>query len=69
MQPMVSRDLMQFPVALPGEGVIDMVVQSNVRLLYESGSNADADAFYLDLSHAGTRQYRWRARGKAVLYG
>lgn len=31
MQPFVSRDLMQFPVAIPGEGLIDVVVQSNVR--------------------------------------
>lgn len=30
MQPMVSRDLMQFPVVIPGEGVMDIVVQSNV---------------------------------------
>jgi hypothetical protein len=31
MQPFVSRDLMQFPVAIPGEGLIDVVVQSTVR--------------------------------------
>jgi DNA polymerase III psi subunit len=55
MQPMVSRDLMQFPVALQGEGVIDMVVQSNVRLLLISRSEAETDPFHLDLSHAGTR--------------
>lgn len=30
MQPMVSRDLMQFPASIPGEGVMDVVVQSNV---------------------------------------
>ena len=29
--PWAARDLMQWPVATPGEGVIDLVIQSIVR--------------------------------------
>ena len=33
LQPYVSRDLMQFPVCIPGEGLMDVVVQSLVRVV------------------------------------
>jgi hypothetical protein len=33
LQPYVARDLMQFPVCIPGEGLMDVVVQSLVRSL------------------------------------
>jgi len=32
LQPYVARDLMQFPACIPGEGLMDVVVQSLVGL-------------------------------------
>lgn len=42
LQPYVSRDLMQFPVCIPGEGLMDVVVQSLVchALVFRSSTSS-----------------------------
>jgi hypothetical protein len=37
MMPWIARDLMQWPVAVSGQGVIDIVVQSIVSLSQHTG--------------------------------
>ncbi|KAJ9094054.1 hypothetical protein QFC21_006155 [Naganishia friedmannii] len=54
MQPFVSRDLMQFPVAIPGEGLIDVVVQSTIsrtQALSSIDGGPEGKPFHLDSMH------------------
>lgn len=67
---------MQFPVAIPGEGLIDVVVQSSVCQFHPYQLirialpvKANASHCFADIANAGIRQYRWGRGRNALLFG
>lgn len=64
MMPWVARDLMQWPVSIPGDGLIDVVVQSVVPRLTMANAIAGAEkgeTYWIDC------QYYYK--GVCVLFG